>query len=86
MAKPESDSSYVTIPYFLYEAMARVYYGKVNGDFPVTRPIANESPQPKFTGEFTLDDEDVPATWKPQGIMAQKKPSATKPTHTTEEA
>ena len=42
MAKPESDGSYVTIPYFLYEAMARAYYGRVAGDFPVTRPIASD--------------------------------------------
>lgn len=73
-ARPESDSQYVTIPYFLYEAMARMYYGRVNGDFPVTRPIASETPDPKFTGNFTMIDDDIPATWKPQGA-AQRTPS-----------
>ena len=59
-ARPESDSQYVTIPYFLYEAMARVYYGRAHGDFPVTRPIASETPDPKFTGNFTMIDDDIP--------------------------
>lgn len=88
MAKPESES-YVTIPYFLYEAMARAYYAKVGGDFPVSRPIASESPQPKFTGDFTLEDDDIPSTWKPQGLAAElrkKKPSAPGTTRSTEEA
>ena len=87
MPEQKSDS-YVTIPYFLYEAMARAYYARVGGDFPVSRPIANESPQPKFTGEFMLDDEDIPSTWKPQGLAAElrkKKPSAPGPTSAPEE-
>jgi hypothetical protein len=88
MPKPEPEA-YVTIPYFLYEAMARAYYARVGGDFPVTRPIAEESPQPKFTGDFTLDDEDIPSTWKPQGLAAElrkKKTSASSPTSAPKEA
>lgn len=89
MSKQEPETTYVTIPYFLYEAMARVYYSRTSGDFPVTPPIASTSPQPKFTGEFTLDDDDVPPTWKPQGLAAElrkKKTSAPSPPVTTEEA
>jgi len=85
MPEQKSDS-YVTIPYFLYEAMARAYYARIGGDFPVSRPIAHESPQPKFTGEFTLEDDDIPSTWKPQGLAAElrkKKPSASSPTSAT---
>lgn len=79
MAKPESDPHYVTIPYFLYEAMARVYYTRTTGDFPVTRPLAAEDPSPKFTGSFTLVDEDIPATWKPQGVAQRKTSDNSKP-------
>jgi len=79
MAKPESDSPYVTIPYFLYEAMARVYYSRTSGDFPVTRPIASQEPDPKFTGNFTFVDEDIPPTWKPQGAAQRKTSDNSKP-------
>lgn len=78
-ARPESDSQYVTIPYFLYEAMARVYYGRANGDFPVTRPIASETPDPKFTGNFSIVDDDIPPTWKPQGAAQRTTSDNPKP-------
>jgi hypothetical protein len=86
MAKPESDGSYVTIPYFLYEAMARAYYGRVAGDFPVTRPIASESPQPQFTGDFVLSDDDIPTTWQPQGLAAQLRKKKTRATDSAKPA
>ena len=83
--KPESDTQYVTIPYFHYEAMARVYYTRINGDFPVSQPIASEDPSPKFMGNFSIEDDDIPATWKPQGL-ARKQPIGTVPTNTTDKA
>jgi hypothetical protein len=88
MVKPESDGSYVTIPYFLYEAMARAYYARTSGDMLPVRPVTHDTPQPQFTGDFTLDDEDIPSTWKPQGLAAElrkKKPSAPGTTLTPEE-
>lgn len=86
MTKPESES-YVTIPYFLYEAMARFYYTRVSGDYPISRPLASPDPTPQFTGEFMLNDEDVPPTWKPQGVAAElrkKNTSAPNPTITAQ--
>ncbi len=82
MLKPASDNTYVTIPYFLYEAMARVYYGRIQGDFPVSRPLAAEDPAPQFTGTFDLTDDDIPTTWKPQGL-AQRKNGAKSSTKST---
>ena len=57
---------YVTIPYFLYEAMARTYYDKPqNADLPV------EDPPPKaedlnLKGLY-FNPIDIPPNWKPGG-------------------
>jgi hypothetical protein len=47
-ARPESDSQYVTIPYFLYEAMARMYYGRASGNYSVTRSYCIGDPDPSL--------------------------------------
>ena len=72
---PESDRDkdlHVTIPYFLYEAMARAYYGQErNRDLPV------EDPQPKDTNlnlsNLHFNPSDVPPTWRPGGTAARKQ-------------
>lgn len=84
MEAPESDQpdakmTYVTIPYFLYEAMARLYYtrGLQHQDFgpaPV-RPVASEEPRTEFTGKFEISDDEIPTEWIPLGV-ARKPDSA----------
>lgn len=63
---------HVTIPYFLYEAMARSYYGQErNQDLPV------EDPKPKDTtlnlSHIQFNPSDVPPTWRPGGTAARKQ-------------
>lgn len=59
----------VTIPYFLYEAMARSYYGSMpNADRP--QAVWQSEPSPDMTA-FHLA-EDVPSNWIPGGFAAQK--------------
>jgi hypothetical protein len=78
MEAPKSDetnetnekSLYVTIPYFLYEAMARSYYTRGSSDFglPPVRPVASEEPRTEFTGGFDISQDDIPTEWKPLGV------------------
>jgi hypothetical protein len=75
MEAPKSNETnektlYVTIPYFLYEAMARVYYTRGSGDFglPPVRPVASEEPRTEFTGMFEVSDDEIPAEWTPLGV------------------
>lgn len=75
METPKSDTDnpkglYVTIPYFLYEAMARVYYMRGSSDFglPPVRPVASEEPRTEFTGGFELSEDDIPTEWTPLGV------------------
>jgi len=81
MEAPKSEdnkkSLYVTIPYFLYEAMARIYYTRGSSDFglPPVRPVASEEPRTEFTGSFELSEDEIPTEWKPLGV-ARRKPSA----------
>lgn len=65
----------VTIPYFLYEAMARSYYGSsANADRP--RAVWHD------VESSTLDDVhlslDVPSNWIPGGFAAQEQEPRTK--------
>lgn len=74
----------VTIPYFLYEAMARAYYGQArNGDLPV------ES-QPKPSNNLNFQDIqfnpfDIPPHWKPGGVAAKDQRHVSAPIQTPEE-
>ena len=74
----------VTIPYFLYEAMARAYYGQArNADLPV------ES-QPRSTNNLNLSDIhfnpfDIPPHWKPGGVAAKDHRNVSAPIQTAEE-
>ena len=60
----------VTIPYFLYEAMARAYYSQDrNADIPVEHPS-------RVGGDINLDGvqfapQDIPSHWKPGGVAAK---------------
>jgi len=62
----------VTIPYFLYEAMARAYYSlDRNADLPV-------QPPPKVGGDINFDGVqfnpmDIPPHWKPGGVAAKER-------------
>ncbi len=65
---------HVTIPYFLYEAMARSYYGNpANSDVPVesdkTYPTEKESLN---LSEIYFNPSDVPPNWRPGGTAARK--------------
>jgi len=68
----ESDANqHVTIPYFLYEAMARAYYGQARvADLPVEEPapVTKEKPSMK---DFFFNPSDVPPTWKPGGLAVR---------------
>ena len=64
-------TDHVTIPYFLYEAMAREYYGQFrNADQPVEEPspVPQEKPSMK---DFFFNPSDVPPSWKPGGVAAK---------------
>jgi len=82
----ESDPAHqpVTIPYFLYEAMARAYYAHdKNVDLPVQQP-------PKATNNLNLSDIhfnpfDVPPNWKPGGLAAKDLRNASAPVQTSQE-
>ena len=60
----ESDPAHqpVTIPYFLYEAMARAYYGQArNADLPVP-----QTPKPVNDLNFSniqFESLDIPSHW-----------------------
>ena len=64
----------VTIPYFLYEAMARAYYGQErNMDVPVPTPTQESLPPNR--GDMNLkglyfNPLDIPPNWKPGGVAA----------------
>ena len=78
---PQGKMTYVTIPYFLYEAMARLYYtrGLQHQDFgpaPV-RPVASEEPRTEFTGAFDISDDEIPTEWIPLGVA--RKPDSARP-------
>lgn len=68
----ESDKNHhVTIPYFLYEAMARAYYGQErNADQPV--PEEPSIPDNLNLSDIYFNPSDVPPHWKPGGIAARK--------------
>ena len=69
----ESDQAQtVTIPYFLYEAMARSYYGNErNADVPVESPERTKQEPSKMKDMF-FNPSDVPPSWKPGGVAARK--------------
>ena len=87
MEAPKSDdtnetnekSLYVTIPYFLYEAMSRVYYTRGSSDFglPPVRPVASEEPRTEFTGAFELSDDEIPTDWSPMGVARRSERAST---------
>jgi hypothetical protein len=68
----ESDGhQYVTIPYFLYEAMARAYYQQDrNADLPV--PDESKDQTNLNLSDIYFNSSDIPPTWKPGGIAARK--------------
>lgn len=62
----------VTIPYFLYEAMARAYYGQPrNADVPVETPAPARREDLNLS-EIHFNPSDVPPTWRPGGVAARK--------------
>lgn len=74
----------VTIPYFLYEAMARAYYGQArNADVPVQEP-ANAPNNLNFSG-IEFDPFDIPPHWKPGGVAAKDTRNVVSPVQTSEE-
>ena len=73
----KSDPPSVTIPYFLYEAMARSYYMQErNVDIPV--PAQQPDPVlPSNEGNMNLKDLyfnplDIPSNWKPGGVAPKE--------------
>jgi len=82
----ESDPAHqpVTIPYFLYEAMARAYYGQArNSDLPVPEP-----PKPSNNLNFSdiqFNPFDIPPHWKPGGVAAKDPRNVVSPVQTSEE-
>tara|TARA_Y100001938_G_scaffold151029_1_gene245309 strand:- start:7034 stop:7306 length:273 start_codon:yes stop_codon:yes gene_type:complete len=74
----------VTIPYFLYEAMARAYYSHPrNTDIPVeTPPVSGGNMNFK---DVMFDPLDVPSHWKPGGVAAKERPNVTPEVQTPEE-
>ena len=65
----------VTIPYFLYEAMARSYYGSpANSDIPVENVEVRETTEKENLNlsEIYFNPSDVPPNWRPGGVAARK--------------
>lgn len=74
----------VTIPYFLYEAMARAYYGSVrNADLPVTAPVGGRSEPSDISSAMYLDEE-LPSNWMPGGFALKSKVQDARKTDTPE--
>ena len=77
MDHPKSDEKalYVTIPYFLYEAMSRIYYSRnpVDLGLPPVRPVESDEPRTEFTGAFELSDDEIPTEWTPMGVARRPK-------------
>lgn len=66
----------VTIPYFLYEAMARCYYlREQNADRPIVVPSAVKV-DPDMLGNAIHMDDDLPSNWMPGGFALKKKAEA----------
>lgn len=77
MDLPGSDDSKdmtpVTIPYFLYEAMARAYYlREQNVDRPVVVPSQVKMDPDSLDGAIYMDD-DLPSNWMPGGFALKDK-------------
>ena len=74
----------VTIPYFLYEAMARAYYSQGrNSDIPVP-----EAPKPSTDMNLSnvqFNPFDIPSHWKPGGVAAKDHRHVSLPIQTAEE-
>jgi hypothetical protein len=74
----------VTIPYFLYEAMARAYYSHPqNVDLPQPEPV-----KPSNTLNFSgveFNSFDIPPHWKPGGVAAKDPRNVVPPVQTSEE-
>ncbi len=61
----------VTIPYFLYEAMARAYYSQGrNADIPVESPPTSGGNRLNFEN-VQFNPLDIPPHWKPGGTAAK---------------
>ena len=80
----ESDPAHqpVTIPYFLYEAMARAYYARTP-EAPVQQPV-KETNNLNFSG-LHFNPLDVPPHWKPGGVAAKDPRNDSAPVQTPEE-
>ena len=72
----------VTIPYFLYEAMARAYYSQQMPvhDIPIPPTPTQDHPSMEdlILGQW---GDDVPASWRPRGAALRARHSATKENH-----
>lgn len=69
------DMTPVTIPYFLYEAMARAYYMREqNADRPVYVPSEAKMDPDSLEGAIYMDD-DLPSNWMPGGFALKDKVS-----------
>ena len=74
----------VTIPYFLYEAMARAYYGQARPDVPVEAPPVREEKSLNFNN-LQFNPMDIPPHWKPGGTAAKGLRDVSAPIQTAEE-
>ncbi len=64
---------HVTIPYFLYEAMAKVYYAQpTNADVPVQTPAIQREGNLNLS-QVQFNPSDVPPTWRAGGVAARKQ-------------
>lgn len=69
----ERSGATVTIPYFLYEAMARAYYlREENADRPVV-VRHDRPPDPDSLRSAISMDDDLPSNWMPGGFALKKK-------------
>ncbi len=80
----EPNTQSVTIPYFLYEAMARAYYGnRANSDLPVPEPPSRKE-NLNLEGVY-FNGLDVPSNWKPGGVAAKDPRHVTPEVQTSQE-
>ena len=87
MAGAESDPAMqsVTIPYFLYEAMARAYYGQARPDVPVEAPPVKEERSLNLQN-VQFNPMDIPPHWKPGGTAVKDRHVSAPIQSTQEEA
>ncbi len=77
---------HVTIPYFLYEAMARAYYSQErNVDIPVQAPSQFQKEEGMNMKGMYFNPMDIPPNWKPGGVASKEQIDGVSSIQTTEE-